>query len=159
VTQIPPIVFNLQTFLARYPEFSGLSDAQLQAYFEEAQLYCGNNTQNPAFCDGTLGTLLNMLTAHIAWLNAPRDASGTPAQTGQPASPIVGRIANASEGSVSVAADMGDATAGGPSQAWYMQTKYGAAYWYATAGYRTARYAARPTFVPSGIYTGRRGLI
>jgi hypothetical protein len=98
-----------------------------------------------------------MLTAHIAWLNAPRDADGNPASTGSPASPIVGRINSASEGSVSVQADIGDATAGSPSQPWYMQTRYGAAYWAATAQYRTARYVANPVFVPGPGYPFANG--
>lgn len=159
IAPVPPVTFDPTAFVARYPEFAPLTMDQLQAYFNEACLYCANNTCNPAFADGTLATLLNMLTAHVAWLNAPRDGNGNPAATGQPAAPIVGRISSANQGSVSVQADMGDTNAGSPSQAWYMQTKYGAAYWAATAQYRTARYSARPTFVPSGIYTGRRWLV
>lgn len=151
-----PVTFDYALFTARYPEFAALTPELLGAYFDEANLYCQNSTCNPAFPDGTLRTLLFMVTAHIAWLNAPRGADGVPAMNGQPASPIVGRINSASEGSVSVGADMGDANAGSPSQAWWMQTKYGAAYWAATAQYRTARYMAQPTIVPGPAYFGRR---
>ncbi|MDE3023802.1 MAG: DUF4054 domain-containing protein, partial [Pseudomonadota bacterium] len=56
---------------------------------------------------------------------------------GQAASPLVGRINSATEGSVSVTADMGAVT---NTQAWYMQTKYGAAYWQASAPYRNFQY-------------------
>lgn len=154
----PAVTFDPAAFTARYPEFGALSTPQLQAYFNETNVYCANDTCNPSFGVGVLPTLLNMLTAHIAWLNAPRDANGIPAQTGAPASPLVGRISDATEGSVSVSTDMGDADAGSPSQAWYMQTQYGVAYWYASAPYRTARYLANPTFVPSAIFTGRRGV-
>jgi hypothetical protein len=70
-----------------------------------------------------------MVTAHIAALNAPIG--------GQPSSPLVGRINNATEGTISVQTQM-DYPAG--SAQWFVQTKYGAAYWAATAGFRTMRY-------------------
>jgi hypothetical protein len=49
---------------------------------------------------------------------------------------------------------MGDATAGSPSQAWFMQTKYGAEYWAATAQFRTAFNVPAPQqfFVGGGPY-------
>lgn len=153
----PPVVFDYTAWTARYPEFAGVSPAQAQGYFAEAGLYCANSTLNPAFCVGILPTLLNMLTAHIAWLYAPRGPNNQPAAVGQQASSIVGRIDTATEGSVNVHADMGEANAGSPSQAWYMQSAYGASYWFATSQFRTAKYFANPTFVPSVIYSGRRG--
>lgn len=154
----PAVTFDYAGWVARYPEFSALTQGQAQGYFDEAGIYCANDTCNPAFPYGILPTLLNMLTAHIAWLNAPRDAQGNVVSVGQPASPLVGRVNSASEGSVSVSTDMGDANAGSPSQAWYMQTRYGAAYWAATAQFRNAQYLANPTCVPTAIFTGRRGL-
>lgn len=143
-----PVVFSLGTWTAMFPEFAACSQAQGQGFFNRASFLCDNSTQNPAANpdNGTLDNLLYLLTSHIAWLNAPRDALGNPAATGAPASPIIGRIDQASEGSVSVHADMGDVNAGGPSQAWYMQTRYGAEYWAATAGVRTAGY------VPASCY-------
>jgi Protein of unknown function (DUF4054) len=152
----PPVVFDFDVWMARYPEFSGVSQAQALGYFAEAGLYCSNSTDNPAFCVGILPTLLNMLTAHIAYLYAPKGPNGQSAQVGQPASPIVGHINQATEGSVNVSADVGDVNSGSPSQWWYMQSQYGASYWAATARYRTFQYAANPTIVPSAIYTGRR---
>lgn len=144
------VEFNYANWIARYPEFTAVNSTLAQAYFDEASLYCWNNSSNPAFGDDVLPTLLNMLTAHIAWMNAPRDALGNPASSGQPASSIVGRISSASEGSVSVQAEWKGS--GSPSEEWYLQTKYGAAYWAATAQYRTARYAAQPTIVPGGAF-------
>lgn len=149
-----PVTFNYATWVARYPEFSAVSPDLAGSYFDEAGLYFAN-------CGWTASlkiapTLLNMLTAHIAALNAPQ-ANGSPATTGQPASPLVGRIDQASEGSVSVHADMGDANAASPSQAWYMQTKYGAAYWAATAQFRTARYSPRVTPVVNGVFPSGPG--
>lgn len=126
------VVFDSAGFLARYPEFASVSTPTLQAYFNEATIYL-NNTDTSPVTDGSVGgmrsLLLNMLTAHIAALN-----SGV---SGQAASQIVGRVDQATEGSVSVHADMG-AVPG--TAAWYMQTKYGASYWAASAPYRTMRY-------------------
>ena len=123
------VAFDPNIFLGRYPEFVPISTAALQAYFTEATIYL-NNTDGSPVTDITIRTmLLNMLVAHIAALN-----SGI---GGQAASPLVGRVDQASEGSVSFHADMGPVT---NSQAWYAQTKYGAAYWSATASYRTFQY-------------------
>lgn len=125
------VAFDIAGFRARYPEFVTVQDATLTAYFGEAGLYL-NNTDTSLVTDTAIrSTLLNMLTAHIAALN-----SGV---NGEAPSPLVGRVSQASEGSVSVTADMGPVTG---SQAWFMQTKYGAAYWQASAGYRTFRYVS-----------------
>jgi hypothetical protein len=142
----PAVTFVFADWVAQFSDLANVNPTAAQGWFNQASLLCSNDTSNPAFADtgSQLLTLLYLLTAHIAWLDAPRDALGVPAASGQPASPIVGRINTASEGSVSVGADMGDATAGSPSQAWYMQTKWGARYWAATATYRTAIYVATP---------------
>ena len=152
----PPVVFDYGAWIARYPEFSGVSSDLAQAYFAEAGLYCANSITNPAFSLGILPTLLNMLTAHIAWLNAPRDANGNPASTGTPAAPTVGRISSATEGSVTVQID-NQYEPGTPQ--WFQQTRYGAAYWAATAPFRTGRYVANPTVVGAPVYpyAPRRG--
>jgi Protein of unknown function (DUF4054) len=154
----PAVTFVFSAWVARYPEFTPIGQTLAQSYFDEADSYCANDTTNPAFCVTVyagaaplplLARLLYMLTAHIAWLNAPRDANGNPAAAGQPASPIVGRISSASEGSVSVQTE-NNYEAGTPQ--WYQQTRYGAAYWAATAQFRTFRYAAQPTRVASAIF-------
>lgn len=152
-----PVVFSQATWVGLYPTFAAVSPQQGQNYFNIATRYCANSARNPAIScdDGTLDTLLYLLTSHVAWLFSPRDADGNPAATGAPPPPIVGRINTASEGSVSVGADMGDATAGSPSQPWYMQTQWGATYWAMTAGVRTARYVAQPSVVPGPAYIGR----
>ena len=155
----PAVTFNYAAWVARYPEFSAIGQPLAQAYFDEADSYCANDTCNPAFCVTVyagsspvplLARLLYMLTAHIAWLNAPRDANGVPAATGQPASPLVGRISSAAEGSVNVGIELNGS--GSPSEAFFTQTKYGFAFWQATAQFRTFRYAAQPTRVASAIF-------
>lgn len=84
-----------------------------------------NPTDSSIVQDAThRAVLLNMLTAHIAAL-ASRE--------------LVGRVSQASEGSVAVTADMGPVSG---SQAWLVQTRYGAAYWSATVKYRSFRYVS-----------------
>jgi len=136
------------TWTAMFPEFGGLIEAQGQAYFTLATLYIENSTRNPAWCAGILPQLLYLVTAHVAWILAPRDPNGNPAATGQPAPPIVGRINSATEGSVSLGAVL-DGEPGSPSQAFYLQTKYGFLAWQAMAALRTFRYTVNPTNVGS----------
>ena len=79
------------------------------------------------------------------------DAGSVPAELKLP---LVGRIDQATEGSVSVHADMGDTTAGSPSQPWYEQTTWGSMYWAMTAGVRTARPVSLPTIVVQPPFRG-----
>lgn len=155
IPQPPAVPFDPAAFLAIYPIFAAVSTPQLQNYYDLAGGFCANSTCNPAFCDGTLTSLLFLLTAHIAWLQSPRDANGNPSSTGTPAPPLVGRVSSANQGSVSVSLES-QYPPGTPQ--WYQQTQWGATYWAMTAGYRTMRYVPRPTRVFSAVYTGRRGL-
>lgn len=131
-------VFSYPTWAARYPALAASVDQTLaEAYFAEAALYCNNTDVSVIPCDAVTYqprlALLNMVVAHIATLNRPTDQGG---------SGLVGRVANATQGSVNVTADMG-ATPG--TAAWFMQTQPGASYWQATAQYRTFR----PVFAPA----------
>lgn len=136
------VVFDSNAFLARYPEFVTISVAALQACFNEATIYL-NNTDSSLVSDVTQrSVLLNMIVAHIVALNMGAN--------GQAASPLVGRVDQASEGSVSVHADMGPVT---NSQAWWLSTKYGSAAWQAMSSYRTFRYflgSSKPNGYPYG---------
>jgi hypothetical protein len=127
-----PSVFNFANFTLRYPEFSTLSQALLQIYFNEAGFYCRNDGAGPVSDQTTLDTFMNMLTAHIAALNG--------GVSGQAASQLVGRINSAGEGSVRVSTEMKV----DPGAAWFMQTKYGAAYWQASLPYRLGGHFVRP---------------
>lgn len=146
----PAVTFNFAAWVAAYPEFVNADPVQAQFWFDSATDVFANDTCNPAWTGDTprFTRLFWTLTAHIGWLSAPRDANGQPAASGQPASPIVGRISSASEGSVSVSAEWNGS--GSPSEAWFLQTKYGAQFWQATAQFRTARYVAQPTYVAGG---------
>ena len=122
--------FDYSTWALRYPELaSWVSQPLAQSYFYEATLYCDNTPCSPIFDVNQRAMLLNMVTAHIAGLNAPLN--------GQASSPLVGRISNATEGSVSVQTE--NLYPPGTVQ-WWQQTKYGAAFWAATAAFRTMRY-------------------
>ena len=139
------VVFNYSTWAIRYPELSASVPQSLaQEYFNEAQLYC-DNTPCSIICDlAQRATLLNMVTAHIAALNAPIG--------GQASSPLVGRINSATEGTVSVQTqnDYGSGTV-----QWFQQTKYGSAFWAATTQFRSMRYV--PGCVPITMPWGRYG--
>lgn len=153
MTATPPVTFSDATWVAMFPEFTPLTTAQGQAYFNMACLICGNSCTNPAFGDGNLSSLLYFLTSHFAWLNCPKDGNGNPAATGGAASPLVGRISSANEGSVSVQTEW---TGGDKSslESFLLQTKYGAAYYAMTSQYRTARYVGVPRGVINGAYPG-----
>ena len=148
----PPVTFSLETWQAMFPEFSPLSAAQGAAYFARACLICWNATANPIFCTGNLAALLYLMTSHIAWLSCPKDANGNPAATGTPASQLVGRINQASEGSVSVGVEWNAGGSSNEMAAYLNQTRYGSEYYFQTAQFRTARYVARPTIVLNGIF-------
>jgi hypothetical protein len=122
-------------FRAAYPEFTGLTDAQLTTCFNLATLALANTCRSRVFNAALRETLLNLLTAHIAKLQyGTNDGAGNVS----PAQGIVGRINQATEGQVSVSAEM-IATA---ANSWYLQTQYGAMYWNSTARFRTAIYVA-----------------
>lgn len=133
-------VFNQATFLARYPEFTAFATANpaaLPAMFTEAGDYLNNTDCSPVQDIARRTRLLNMLTAHIAFLGGALSADG---QT-RP----VGRMDSATEGSVSASFDYTAATPG--SGAWFNQSQYGAAFWQATSSLRGMHYRPRPTRV------------
>ena len=127
------VVFDPVAFKSRYPEFAAVSDASLQACFDEAGLYLSNADNSPVQNLVRRAVLLNMLTAHIAYIGGKLSADGMPRP--------VGRVSNASEGSVSAGFEY--LTPG--SHAWFVQTQYGAAFWQATSSLRGFRYVPRPT--------------
>lgn len=146
-----PCVFDYAKFVAAYPEFSGCSPEQLQNYFDMSDSFFSNDPGNPAFGTGVdrMTRLAYMVTAHIAWLMAPRDALGKPSSSGKTTG-AVGQITSASEGSVS--ASMAEVAKGSDLAAWFAQTPYGFMFWQATAQFRQARYLPNPTVVASSIY-------
>lgn len=132
---MPAVVFDKARFQTAYPEVRA-ADAQLEMWFTQAESLLDNTDRSIVKKPEEREMLLFLLVRHFAAL-AERAAQGG----------LVGRIASASEGSVSVSADMGAAIG---NAAWYLQTPYGATFWQLTAKYRRFRY------VSGGCYARRR---
>jgi Protein of unknown function (DUF4054) len=134
-TTITPgtVQFNSVEFLAQYPMFAVQAPA-LAGNFALATTQLNNGCGSAVQDAPTRQQLLYLLTAHITQL---LNGIGSQQATG-----VVGRVSDAGEGSVSMAAEF-DSKAG-PSKAYYIQTSYGAAYWQMTAQFRTAQYFAPP---------------
>ena len=127
------VVFDVAAFKARYREFENVQDTLLTSCFAEAGLYLANTDASRVQNIVRRGLLLNMITAHIAYIGGALSADG---QT-RP----VGRVAQAAEGSVSASFEY--LTPG--TQSWFAQSQYGAAYWQASMSYRSFAYRSRPT--------------
>jgi hypothetical protein len=123
--------FNPIYWSQRYPEFAGIAATTAPGYFAEAGLYLDNTGAGPVGDANTQSLLMHMVTAHIAELYDASSERGSQA--------LVGRVSDASEGTVKVTAEM-EAPSG--SAAWFNQTKYGASFWRATQRYRGFRYIA-----------------
>lgn len=130
---MPSVTFDVTAFKVRYPEFALVGEPLLTACFDEAGFYLSNSDTSPVQSLTRRATLLNMLTAHIAYLGGALTADGQPRP--------VGRVSQASEGSVSAGFEY---LAPG-SAAWFTQTQYGAAFWQATSSLRGMRYVPCPT--------------
>lgn len=142
-TGIVPVQFVYAEWIAAYPVFAAINPTQAQGFFDIACIYLRNDAGSRVPTAAQLKTLLYMLTAHVGWLSAMRDAQGNPSSSGTVAPPaIVGRLASASEGSVSVGVEYSSSV--GQSQAWYIQTPFGAAFWAATGFLRSAMYYPGP---------------
>lgn len=143
-------VWNPTLFLARYPIFTtayNANPAKFEAYFSEAGLYLSNSCTSPVADVNQRLVLLNMLVAHISFLNGDLSADGQ-------ARPV-GRVSQAGEGSVNAAFEYGSGATPGTGE-WFVQSPYGAAFWQATTGLRGMRYVSRRTRINIG---GRRGLV
>lgn len=145
------VVFEPSVFKVLYAQFAAVADSSLTLFFDLATLIvtnvCGSIVQDATQRE----RLLNLLVAHIAALQ-PVSPAGGPGSG--PA--LVGRITSATEGTVSVSAEYASSVSS--SEAWFIQTQYGALFWQLTATYRSFRYTApvRP-FGPAGAFPGRRG--
>jgi hypothetical protein len=127
------VTFDAGAFKVRYPEFSGVANALLDAYFVDAQLYL-SNTDCPVADEARRLSLFWMLVAHTGMINGCLNKNGKP-------NGMVGRVSSASEGSVSASSEYAVAGSG----IWFSQTPYGAAFWQATSNLRSFVYRARPT--------------
>jgi hypothetical protein len=128
------IDYTYAQWIAAYPQFTSTvtSDAFANTVYPLAQQYCRNDGGGPVSSSQIQTVLLGLMCSHIAQL-----LFGV---NGQGPSGIVGRVTDATEGSVSVSADF-PAT---PANAWFLQTQFGASFWQATAAYRVMRYIPGP---------------
>lgn len=146
----PPITtgivqFSSAEFVALYPEFTGIAAGVQQTAFNDATLLLDNSCGSSIQDANRRMALLYTLTAHCLFLeNGSNDGAGNVV----PPPGVVGRINAAAEGSVSVSAEYN--ADGGPSMAYYVQTKYGAKYWEQTTPYRSMQYVGAPSCGPNG---------
>ncbi|QPF81670.1 DUF4054 domain-containing protein [Bradyrhizobium genosp. L] len=121
-------------FVTSTPQFTALTEPQVvNLILPIAEQYNRNDGGGPVNNAGVQTQLLNLMVAHVAQLMF---GSAT-----QPLSPLVGRISNATEGSVSVATDFPTT----PGNAWFVQTQWGAMWWQMALPYRLGRYRAKIT--------------
>lgn len=120
------VIFDPIEFRELYPNAQG-TDGQLANWFSMAESYL-NNTKCSLVKDlKERKTLLYLLVAHMATLEA-QIASGNSG---------VGRVSSATEGTVSVSLDYGTMN---DNERWYLQTPYGATYWQMIKKYRSFWY-------------------
>ena len=120
------VVFDIEEFRELYPAIEA-SDDQLIAYFGVAETFLNNTKCSVVKNLDASKNMLYLLTAHIAAIT----------QQAESGNPTVGRIASATEGTVSIGLDYGTM---GNNERWYLQTPWGAMYWQLTKKYRSAVY-------------------
>lgn len=136
------VVFVPSDFRTAFPAFATLSDAALNGNFAFATSFLDNSLSSPVQDVNIRAQLLNLLVAHIsALLNGVN---------GQPSNGAVGRIAEASEGSVSARLEYSSSVS--QSQAFFIQTQWGAMYWQMTSACRAMRYVTPCS--PPGVSRG-----
>lgn len=143
------VSFNYTLWTQRFPEFDDVSEELAQLYFDEATLILDNSVMSRVQQVENRAPLLNLLTAHLAKIYSGANGAN-PSQ-------LVGRITNAVQGSVTVAADMPNQPS---SAAWFQQTKYGAQFWAYTLRWRQAMYISaniRPAPPPRFPQTAQGG--
>jgi len=127
------VTFVPADFIAEYPEFTGTSDARATTMFTIAEQSLLDNVDNNPQMDPTFRMqLFYMLVAHLLLIFGNTD---TPVLNNAPP----GRINSATEGTITSQFEY-KLPEGSAMAAWFVQTKYGALYWTATARFRSARY-------------------
>ena len=133
------VQFSYAGWQSTFPEFGNISSGAATGFFNRAVMIHRNDGGGPIDNPTTQLNLLNLVVAHLAWLNSPRDANGLPSSTGtEPAPALVGRITSAGQGSVNVSVDAGQPQIS--SEAWWQQSRFGAEYWTSSEPFRIARY-------------------
>ena len=127
--------FNYELWQAQFREFTNISQVQAQGFWNEACLLHNNTGSGPVADPNMQASLLNLLTAHIAFLRVGTATNPSAASQG-----MVGRVSSANQGSVSLSTDLPSL---GPNAAWLSQSPYGLQYYHAMAPFRTMHYLSR----------------
>ena len=138
------VAFDYAAWIALFPEFATVTEAQADMYFALASVEHRNDGIGPVM-DATAQLLyLDLMTAHIAQLFK--------VQNGQLVNGMVGRVNSATQGSVTLSTDSAGFDGIDP---WLAQTQYGLTYWELTKPYHTFRYIPGPTRFFGPVYGGR----
>lgn len=139
------VQFDNTEFTSAWPEFTGIPLGKNQTAFNLATLLLNNSCGSIISDASQRLTLLYILTAHVGFIiNGTNDGAGNV----NPPYAVVGRLASATEGSVTAAVEWSSEVS--DSEAFYLQSKYGALFWTATAFIRTMHYIGPPSFGPNG---------
>ena len=128
--------FSYEAWIAAYAEFTNVSLPQATDCWNQACIVHRNDGGGPVQDIGMQTPLLNLLTAHIAYLRYGAANNPSPASQG-----LTGRVSSATQGSVSVSTELPGGTL---NSAWCNQSTYGISYWSYMAPFRTMRYRGRP---------------
>lgn len=131
------VTLDIASFRAMYPEFSSVPDEILPFLFDQSTDYLNNTDYSLVNDVVKRERLLYMLMAHLSYVRYGDNR-------GRGGSEMVGRIASATEGSVSVSSDLGPIEF---RYAWYTQSPYGMDFWQATKVYRMANYYPGDNYV------------
>ncbi|QNT79312.1 DUF4054 domain-containing protein [Entomobacter blattae] len=112
-----------------YPELvPAVTEVVAENLFAQAEILLDNMGCSEVVDLTQRRVLLWLLVAHLAVLKLNAVSPGVDGEGKTSVTPgVVGRIASATEGSVSVSSDGLGATS--PNAAWYQQTQYGATFW------------------------------
>lgn len=128
------VAFDPAAFIAQFPAFASVPPDTLTSYFNMATLYLSNSPCSIVQDLTTRAQLLNLITAHIAFL------MGRAAGSNGDNAALVGQIASAGEGSVNVSLVAVQAK----NAAFWTQSQYGFMFWQMALPYRTFRYMPAP---------------
>lgn len=127
------VTFDPAAFIVVYPEFTSVDPARATSMFTIAEQSLLDNTANSPVMDPNYRLqLFYMLVAHLLLIFGV--ATPTAPNNAPP-----GRLSSATEGTVTSQFEY-NLPQGSNMAAWYVQTKYGAMFWTATAMFRSMLY-------------------
>lgn len=120
------VIMTADQFYLSFPEFSNVTDEQLESLFKLSTLYIENNQLSVVTDLKKRELLLYLIVAHLCYLKYGNNK-------GDGGTGMVGRLSSATEGSVSISATVGQLSS---DAEWYAQSQYGWQFWEATKVYR-----------------------